>query len=212
MKEDITEKKLELRLKVILFILFSGFISIVFQFTMKNIVWDIFQVNNDWVVRLIKTDYNLKAPARVDEDGWKGKYPFAEKPAYEQTEIVSTRAGADGDQKAEIGISAKIIKLYDTADQYSSKYFSFIDQAEIISKAFSKSLGMNLLIDAYGSLTYFQQDGRMMAERPYKSMEDEIFNMGNFAKWLDGEEISYLHVMIPSGGSRGRRRPDCHGV
>lgn len=127
MKEDITEKKLELRLKVILFILFSGFISIVFQFTMKNIVWDIFQVNNDWVVRLIKTDYNLKAPARVDEDGWKGKYPFAEKPAYEQTEIVSTRAGADGDQKAEIGISAKIIKLYDTADQYSSKYFSFID-------------------------------------------------------------------------------------
>lgn len=57
---------------------------------------------------------------------------------------------------------------------------------------------MDLLIDAYGSLTYFQQDGRMMAERPYKSMEDEIFNMGNFAKWLDGEEIAYLHVMIPS--------------
>ena len=84
------------------------------------------------------------------------------------------------------------------ADKYSSEYFSFIDQAKLVSKAFSKGLGMDLLIDVYGNLTYFQQDGRMMAERSYKSMGDEIFNIENFSKWLDGEGIAYLHVMIPS--------------
>lgn len=198
MKTIVVEKKISIQSTIIMSIMFIGFFSIIFQFILKNVVWDIMHIRSDRVIDFMKTGDNPRRPDRIDEDGWSSKYSFAEEPAYKQTSVVSTRAALDGTIEAESWIFSKINKIYNIADKYSSEYFSFIDQAEILSKAFSKCLGMRLLTDAYGNLTYFQQDGRMMAERQYKPMESEVTNVSSFASWLNRKGIEFLYVMIPS--------------
>lgn len=194
----VIKNKVNTQSKIIIFIMFAGFLSIVFQFILKNVFWDVLNIRNDWVVKFMKTGENPRMPERVDEEGWKVKYPFVLEPAYEQMPICSTRVKSKNDIQNADNIFTLINKLYNMADQYASEYFTLIEQAEIMSKAFSKCLGMNLLIDTYGNLTYFQKDGRMMAERQYKTMECEIRNICNFAEWLDKKDIRYLYVTIPS--------------
>ena len=83
-------------------------------------------------------------------------------------------------------------------DKYTSSYFTFTGQCEIVSKLFSKCMGMSLLMDTYGNLVYFQQDGRMMAERQYKNVDVEISNIVNFSEWLKDNGIDFLYVEVPS--------------
>ena len=99
---------------------------------------------------------------------------------------------SSGENKGRLG------KIYNMLDKYSSKYFSLVDECKIVSKGFSKVLGMSLISDSYGDLVFFQPDGRMMAERQYKSMDNEITNVNNFAAWLQENDIDYIYVNVPS--------------
>lgn len=83
-------------------------------------------------------------------------------------------------------------------DKYSSKYFSLVDECKIVSKGFGKVLGMSLISNSYGNLVFFQPDGRMMAEGHYKSVDNEITNINNFAAWLQENDIDYIYVNVPS--------------
>ena len=190
-------KRLSVQSVILVVALIIGFISIIFQFGMKNVVFDALGIHSDLVISILKTGENLNAPKIIDEDGWSQEYPFYDEPAYKQEKIYSTRA-LENESSEGSGIGAKLARIYSMLDKYASEYFMLIDEAEVLSKYFTKALGMNLLTDSYGNLTYFQSDSRLMAERQYKSMENEISNIKDFASWLDEEAIEFLYVTIPS--------------
>lgn len=197
MKKSVHNKeinRIEISTAIILAILILGFLSIVYQITLKNVVVDIFGIKSDWVVKTLKTDDNFDAPEIVDID-WEKEYPFPEEPEYEQVDITLTK---DNDDNSSDKKEGKIGKVYSMLDKYSSKYFTLVDECKIMSKAFSKSLGMNLISDSNGNLVFYQPDGRMMAERPYKSVDAEISNVNNFAEWLQQNGIDYIYVNVPS--------------
>ena len=197
MKKSVHNKennRIEISTAAILAILLLGFLSIVYQITLKNVVVDIFGIKSDWVVKTLKTDDNLDAPETVDID-WKKKYPFPEESGYEQVDISLIK---DNDENSCDKMGGKLGKVYSMLDKYSSEYFTIVDECKVMSKGFSKCLGMNLISDSYGNLVFYQLDERMMAERPYKSVDEEISNINNFAAWLKQNNIEYFYVNIPS--------------
>ena len=197
MKKSVHNKennRIEISTAAILAILLLGFLSIVYQITLKNVVVDIFGIKSDWVVRTLKTDNNLDAPETVDID-WKKEYPFPKDSAYEQVNVILTN---NSNNNSSEGNKGGLEKIYSMLDKYSSKYFSLVDECKIVSKGFGKVLGMSLISDSYGDLVFFQPDGRMMAERQYKSVDNEITNINNFAEWLQENDIEYIYVNVPS--------------
>lgn len=197
MKKSVHNKennRIEISTAVILAILFLGFLSIVYQITLKNVVVDIFGIKSVWVVKTLKTDDNLDALETVDID-WKKEYPFPKESAYEQVNVILTN---DSNNNSCGGNKGRLGKIYSMLDNYSSKYFSLVDECKIVSKGFGKVLGMSLISDSYGDLVFFQPDGRMMAERQYKSVDNEITNINNFAVWLQENDIDYIYVNVPS--------------
>ena len=197
MKKSVHNKennRIEISTAVIFAILILGFLSIVYQITLKNVVVDIFGIKSDWVVKTIKTDTNLNAPEGVDID-WKKEYPFPKESAYEQVNVILTN---NSNNNSSGGNKGRLGKIYSMLDNYSSKYFSLVDECKIVSKGFGKVLGMSLIPDSYGDLVFFQPDGRMMAERQYKSVDNEITNINNFAAWLQENDIDYIYVNVPS--------------
>lgn len=197
MKKSVHDKetnKIEISTAVILAILLLGFLSIVYQITLKNVVVDIFGIKSDWVIKTLKTDTNLNAPEGVDFN-WRKEYPFPKESAYEQVNVILTN---DSNNNSSGGNKGRLGKIYNMLDKYSSKYFSLVDECKIVSKGFGKVLGMSLISDSYGDLVFFQPDGRMMAERQYKSVDNEITNINNFAAWLQENDIDYIYVNVPS--------------
>lgn len=197
MKKSVHDKennRIEISTAVILVILILGFLSIVYQITLKNVVVDILGIKSDWVVKTIKTDTNLNAPEGVDID-WKKEYPFPKESAYEQVYVKLTN---NSNNNSSGGNKGRLWKIYSMLDKYSSQYFSLVDECKIVSKGFGKVLGMSLISDSYGDLVFFQPDGRMMAERQYKSVDNEITNINNFAAWLQENDIDYIYVNVPS--------------
>lgn len=95
-------------------------------------------------------------------------------------------------------MEGKLEKVYTMLDRYTSKYFTLLDECKVMSKGFSKCLGMNLISDSNGNLVFLQPDGRMMEERQYKSVDEEITNINNFAEWLQHNGIEYIYVNVPS--------------
>lgn len=197
MKKSVHDKetnKIEISTAIILAILLLGFLSIVYQITLKNVVVDIFGIKSDWVVKTLKTDDNFDAPKTVDID-WKKEYPFPKDSAYEQVNVILTN---NSNNNSSEGNKGGLEKIYNMLDKYSSEYFALVDECKVMSKGFSKSLGMNLISDSDGNLVFYQPDGRMMAERQYKSVDVEISNINNFAEWLQENGIDYLYVNVPS--------------
>lgn len=197
MKKNVYNKetnRIEISTAIILSILILGFLSIVYQITLKNVVVDIFGIKSDWVVKTLKTDTNLNAPETVDID-WKKEYPFPKESAYEQVNVILTN---NSNNNSSEGNKGRLGKIYNMLDKYSSEYFTLVDECKVMSKGFSKSLGMNLISDSYGNLVFYQPDGRMMAERPYKSVNSEISNINNFAAWLQQNDIDFVYVNVPS--------------
>lgn len=197
MKKSVHNKennRIEISTVAILAILLLGFLSIVYQITLKNVVVDIFGIKSDWVVKTLKTDNNFDAPETVDID-WKKEYPFPKDSAYEQVNVLLTN---NSNNNSSGGNKGRLGKIYSMLDNYSSKYFSLVDECKIVSKGFGKVLGMSLISDSYGDLVFFQPDGRMMAERQYKSVDNEITNINNFAVWLQENDIDYIYVNVPS--------------
>lgn len=197
MKKSVHDKetnKIEISTAIILAILILGFLSIVYQITLKNVVVDILGIKSDWVVKTIKTDTNLNAPEGVDIN-WKKEYPFPKESAYEQVNVILTN---NSNNNSSGGNKGRLGKIYNMLDKYSSKYFTLVDECKVMSKGFSKSLGMNLISDSDGNLVFYQPDGRMMAERPYKSVDSEISNINNFAAWLQQNDIDFVYVNVPS--------------
>ena len=195
MKKSVHNKetnRIEISTVIILATLILGFLSIVYQILLKNVVVDIFGIRSDWVVKTLKTDDNFDAPENVDID-WEKEYPFPEKTGYKQVDITLTRNNNNNssDRKG-------LEKIYSMLDKYSSKYFTLVNQCKAMSKGFSKYIGMNLISDSYGELIFFQPDGRMMEERPYKSVDAEISNINNFASWLQQNNIDFVYVNVPS--------------
>lgn len=198
MKKNVYNKetnRIEISTAIILSILILGFLSIVYQITLKNVVVDILGIKSYWVVKTLKTDTNLNAPETVDID-WKKEYPFPKESAYEQVNVILTNNS--NNNKSSGGNKGRLGKIYNMFDKYSSEYFTIVDECKVMSKGFSKCLGMNLISNSYGNLVFFQPDGRMMEERLYKSVDAEISNINNFATWLQENGIDYLYVNVPS--------------
>ena len=122
---------------------------------------------------------------------WREEYPFPDVPSYEQEKILSS-------DDTDVSSGDRISRIYEQFEKYSTNWFMFRESCELISKKFSKTLGMNLTADAYGSLVFQQADGRFMAERPYKNVSDEASNVIAFKDYLDSLNIPYLYVAIPS--------------
>lgn len=197
MKKNVYNKetnRIEISTAIILAILILGFLSIVYQITLKNVVVDIFGIKSDWVIKTIKTDTNFDAPETVDID-WKKEYPFPKESAYEQVNVILTN---NSNSNSSEGNKGRLGKIYNMLDKYSSKYFTLVDECKVMSKGFSKSLGMNLISDSDGNLVFYQPDGRMIAEKPYKSVNSEISNINNFAAWLQQNDIDFVYVNVPS--------------
>lgn len=192
---NIQEEKINIPSIIIIVILMAGFISIIYQIGIKNVIIDMLGYKAEWVIATVKTSDNLNAPEDV-KVVWKDQYPFPDPPAYEQDKIISTRS--TDSETAKKGLSGKIANIYSVLEKYSSEYFSAVDQCEIVSKSVSKCLGMNLLMDAYGALVFYQPDGRMMAERSRKNVDIEISNISNLAAWLEDKDIDYFFVLVPS--------------
>ena len=197
MKKNVYNKetnRIEISTAIILAILILGFLSIVYQITLKNVVVDIFGIKSDWVVKTLKTDDNFDAPETVDID-WRKEYPFPKDSAYEQVNVILTN---NSNNNSSEGNKGRVGKIYNMLDKYSSTYFTLVDECKVMSKGFSKSLGMNLISGSDGNLVFYQPDGRMMAERPYKSVDAETSNINNFAAWLQENGIDYFYVNVPS--------------
>ena len=189
--------KINFQSVVILMILLIGFVSVLYQMIVKNLLVDVLNINNEFILGTLQTGDNPLAPETVITD-WQTEYPADENSEYSQGNIVSTRKVKAGNINEGGKVSARIAKLYSMMDKYTSSYFTFTGQCEIVSKLFSKCMGMNLLMDTYGNLVYFQQDGRMMTERQYKNVDVEISNIVNFSEWLKDNGIDFLYVEVPS--------------
>ena len=123
MKKSVHNKennRIEISTAAILAILLLGFLSIVYQITLKNVVVDIFGIKSDWVVKTLKTDNNFDAPETVDID-WKKEYPFPKDSAYEQVNVILTN---NSNNNSSEGNKGGLEKIYSMLDKYSSKYFS----------------------------------------------------------------------------------------
>ena len=118
MKKSVHDKetnKIEISTAVILAILLLGFLSIVYQITLKNVVVDIFGIKSDWVVKTLKTDDNIDAPETVDID-WKKEYPFPKESAYEQVNVILTN---NSNNNSSEGNKGRLGKIYNMLDKYS---------------------------------------------------------------------------------------------
>lgn len=178
---------------MIIAVLYISFASIGYQIVLKNIVVDFLGIKTEWIDQTISSldGLSLFSPMPVDVN-WNALYPFPVNSEYEQ-ELVNTSTSSLKD----MGLNT-ISKIYDMFEKYSSNWYMFKDQCEIISKSFNKLVGMNLIIDAYGNLVFKQPDGRWTAERGYKDIEIEARNMLSFSEYLSTQGIDHLYVCIPS--------------
>lgn len=180
---------------VICAVIFIGFASVCYEIIAKNIIYDIIGYDSEWFLNTIKTDDSFFAPEHLGID-WSAEYPFHVMGGayYQRTpdkEVV---------QKSEAVYKKfeKLDHLYSMLKKYTNEYFVFIGGCEFISKQFSNFAGNRLTADAYGMKQLFLSNRHMTYERTYKAVDDEAYNIINFADWLQNRSINYLHVVIPS--------------
>lgn len=102
--------KINFQSVVILMILLIGFVSVLYQMIVKNLLMDVLNINNEFILGTLQTDDNPLAPETVITD-WQTEYPADENSEYSQGNIVSTRIVKSGNTY-EGKVSARIVKLY----------------------------------------------------------------------------------------------------
>lgn len=178
---------------VIVTVLYISFISIGYQIVLKNVVVDILGIKAEWVDRTISSleGVSVFSPVSVDIE-WSDLYPFPEDSAYKQETMVEAASISSFTE------SNIVSKMYNRFEKYSSNWYMFTDQCEIVSKSFNRLIGMNLIADAYGNLVFKQSDGRWTAEKEYKDISVETANAITFSDYLSNQGIDYLYVCVPS--------------
>ena len=186
------ENRINMATVIMIGMLFLGFFSTCYQIAAKNIGYDILGFDEDWFLKSIVSDTNFDAPKQA-EFVWSEEYPFAEDTAYDQRQIVDTATR----NYTNTSSGGKIGRVYEMLEKYTRDYFSFNGICERVSKQFGIFMGNTLNVDAYGRKQLFLSNGHMTYERPYKSVDNEVYNIKCFAKWLKEEGIDYFHVVIP---------------
>lgn len=176
---------------IIVVIMLIGFISICYQVILKNVCVDIFHIKASWVDKTITSleGGNIYSPEAVGTD-WKIRYPFRENSMYEQQRIETSESQTESE--------GKIQRIYTQFEKYSTDYFMFRNICEIVSKEFSKCLGMNIVTDSNGYIVYEMSDGRYSAERPYKSSDIEAQNIISLSKYLETVGVEYVYIAVPA--------------
>lgn len=103
--------KISFQSVVILMILLIGFVSVLYQMIVKNLLVDVLNINNEFILGTLQTGDNPLAPETVITD-WQTKYPADENSEYSQENIVSTRTVKSGNINEGGKVSARIVKLY----------------------------------------------------------------------------------------------------
>ena len=178
---------------VIVTVLYISFISIGYQIVLKNVVVDLLGIKEEWVDRTISSleGASVFSPVSVDIN-WSAMYPFPANSAYEQG-MVADATSTSGSTESNV-----ISKIYSIFEKYSSNWYMFTDQCEIVSRSFNRIIGMNLIADAYGNLVFKQSDGRWTSEREYKNCSVEAANVIAFSDYLSKQGTDYLYVCVPS--------------
>lgn len=102
--------KISFQSVVILMILLIGFVSVLYQMIVKNLLVDVLNINNEFILGTLQTDDNPLAPETVITD-WQTEYPADENSEYSQENIVSAGTVKSGNTY-EGKVSARIVKLY----------------------------------------------------------------------------------------------------
>lgn len=186
------ENRINMATVIMIGVLFLGFLSTCYQIAAKNIGYDILGFDADWFLKSIVSDTNFDAPEHA-EFVWSEEYPFSEDTVYDQRRIVSTTTR----NYTNTSNGGKIGWVYEMLEKYTRDYFSFNNICERVSKQFGIFMGNTLNVDAYGQNQLFLSNGHMTYERPYKSVDNEVYNIKCFAEWLNEEGIDYFHVVIP---------------
>ena len=103
--------KISFQSVVILMILLIGFVSVLYQMIVKNLLVDVLNINNEFILGTLQTGDNPLAPETVITD-WQTEYPADENSEYSQENIVSTRKVKAGNINEGGKVSARIVKLY----------------------------------------------------------------------------------------------------
>lgn len=178
---------------VMIAVLYISFFSIGYQIVLKNVVVDLLGIKTEWVDRTISSleGVSIFSPLSIDIN-WSMLYPFPEDSAYKQ-EVLMVETSSSGSVETDI-----INKIYSMFEKYSSNWYMFTDQCEIVSKSFNRFIGMNLITDAYGNLVFKLSDGRWTTEREYKDISAEVANVVAFSDYLSSQGIKHLYVCVPS--------------
>lgn len=103
--------KISFQSVVILMILLIEFVSVLYQMIVKNLLVDVLNINNEFILGTLQTGDNPLAPETVITD-WQTEYPADENSEYSQENIVSTRKVKAGNINEGGKVSARIVKLY----------------------------------------------------------------------------------------------------
>lgn len=189
--------KLSVASRIMLLIMGIGFFSVCYQIIAKNVVYDVIGFKNSLFIHTIKTDDNFEKPDTINldlgtiyperiENNTELNY------VYKKNEDLSVYNSINHSY-----LGHKVESVYNMLDKYTSDYFTFTELCEFVSVQFNNCLFDRLTSDAYGEGKLFLKNGHLTYERPYVSMEGHVSNITDFALWLEEQDISYCHVIIP---------------
>lgn len=199
--------KISFQSVVILMILLIGFVSVLYQMIVKNLLVDVLNINNEFILGTLQTGDNPLAPETVITD-WQTEYPADENSEYSQENIVSTRTVKAGNINEGGKVSARIVKLYSMMAERQYKNVD-VEISNIVNfSEWLKDNGIDFLyvevpspVDPADEQTQialgYEEYSNVMANQILDALDEQGIANIDLRKLMADENIKYSECFFP---------------
>ena len=161
------------------------FITIMIRFLTKNVLVDIFQIDNNFI-KEIAEDGSSTRIEKIDID-CKEKYSFEEENNSKKIESLNFIEK----------YTNLVNKIKSQLENYSSNLLFDYEKIVEIAKSYEKTINWNLIVKTDTSTPIKMEDGYWSVVTPECDYSQKANNIVEFGKYLSNENIELIYVQAP---------------